>query len=172
MQGIALRSLPRAWMAEDAVQMTLVKVFRSLDTFDPRVPLSAWAVLIMKNVCSNILRGWRRRSVFSAAEMDCDQLQDLERGDGRPSLDDTLMARDELSAVMRRIGSMGEIDRLLISLLFMAGTSAEDAGRQTGLNAGTVRVRASRIRTALRADLQERHACISNSVTRSSLHAL
>ena len=168
MQGIALRSLPRPWMAEDAVQMTLVKVFRSLESFDSRVPLSAWAVLLMKQVCANLLRGWRRRAVFSTAEMECEQMQDIERGDDRVSLHDTVMAREELRAVLHHIDGLATTDRLLISLMFMSDASAEDMGCHLGLSAGAVRVRACRLRSALRASLGEPSPIFSTASRRSS----
>ena len=149
-RGIASRVLPRPWMVDDAVQNTLAKMFRSLEHFDQRIPLSAWTVCIAKNTCSNILRSWRRRAVFCAAEMGLDDAQDAEHADHSLSLCDTIMAREDLQALFCRIADMAAKDRQIVSLLFMDGCSATDAARTTGMSPGAVRVRAFRIRSALR----------------------
>lgn len=152
-RGIAFQKLPRAWMVEDAVQSTLASVFHSLDTFDARVPLSAWAVHIAKNVCSNVLRSWRRRTVFSAAEMDVEHLHEFEYDEAGPSLDAEIMAREELRMVLQCVAQLDAKDRLVVVMLFITDCPAAEVGRRIGLSAGAVRVRACRIRSALREGL-------------------
>ena len=159
-RSIASRVLPRPWMVDDAVQNTLAKVFRSLEHFDQRIPLSAWTVCIAKNACSNILRSWRRRAVFCAAEMGLDDAQDVEHGDHSHSLCDTIMAREDLQALFCRIAGMAEKDRQIVSLLFLDGCPAIDVARTMGMTPGAVRVRAFRIRSALREGFGYRNASI------------
>ena len=154
-RGIASQRLPRPWMVEDAVQNTLSNVFGALDTFDARVPLSAWTVFIAKNVCANILRSWKRCLVFASSEMGIENLQDVESGEHLPTLDNAIAAREDLRRIMRCIADMDEMDRFLVGLLCLGGGSAAEAADQTGLRPGAVRVRAYRIRAMLRASLQE-----------------
>jgi RNA polymerase sigma-70 factor (ECF subfamily) len=160
-RGIAFRSLPRPWMVDDAVQNTLSNVFRSLDKFDHRVPLTAWAVCLSRNVCKDMLRRWHHRSVFPAAEMGIEKHGHEERGNHGPSLDEVVMAREELRHAFQCIASLDETDRRVINLLFMDGCSAADVALRTGLSAGAVRVRAFRIRNVLREEMsrEKRRYC-------------
>lgn len=158
MHGIALRSLPRPWMAEDAVQLAWIKLFRSLDTFDGRIPLSAWAVLLTKNECANLLRSWQRRAAISGADVTADQAADPETAGASPCVTDAVIAREDLTCVMHCIATLPELDRLIVRLLFMSNGSADDAAHETGLSAGAVRARVCRIRSALRASVAEKAA--------------
>ena len=152
-RSIAFQRLPLGWMVDDAVQNTMANLFRSIHSFDPRVPLSAWTVCLAKNVCSNIMRGWRRRTVFSSADLGIDELHQFDSGERSPSLDEAIMAREELRHIARRAAGMEETDRLVINLLLVGGSSGEDVSARTGLSTGAVRVRAFRLRSALRESL-------------------
>ena len=150
-RGVALRCLPRPWMVDDAVQNTLGNVFRSLDSFDQRVPLSAWAVRLAKNACVDILRSWRRRLVSSFAELGSDEPDEHPRAMRTPSLDDVIGAREELRCVFRRVAAMDDTDRSIAALVLIEGISSREAAERIGLTAVAVRLRAFRIRAALRA---------------------
>ena len=47
--------------ADDALQETLLRAWRSLDRFEPRAPVAAWLHAIATNVCLTTLAGRRRR---------------------------------------------------------------------------------------------------------------
>jgi RNA polymerase sigma factor (sigma-70 family) len=162
LRGLAFRILPRSWMVEDAVQCALTKVFRSLDNFDPRVPLTAWATCIIKNVCSNMLRSWNRQNVFSSADLGLESLGQVEGQTHLHALDDIVMAREELLFVARCIANMEKRDRDLIHQTSWNESSAEELGRGFGLSAGAVRVRVCRIRSALKDALRRQNSQIKN----------
>lgn len=76
MRGIALRSLRCPWMAEDAVQTAWMRLFQSLETHELRVPPAAWAVMIIKGVCANMLRTLARRPAVALEELSEEELED------------------------------------------------------------------------------------------------
>ena len=54
MSHVAVPESACQWMAEDAVQLAWVRLFRSLDGFDPRISVSSWAVMIVKGVLEHV----------------------------------------------------------------------------------------------------------------------
>ena len=57
------RMLGSAFEADDAVQETLVRAWRSIDTFEGRSSLRSWLYRIASNVCFDQLKGRKRRAM-------------------------------------------------------------------------------------------------------------
>jgi len=61
--GYCYRMLGSAFEADDAVQETMVRAWRNVETFEGRSALRSWLYRIATNVCLDALRGRKRRAL-------------------------------------------------------------------------------------------------------------
>ena len=102
------RMLGSAFEAEDAVQETIIRAWRSFDGFEGRAALRSWLYRIATNVCLDMLRRSARRSPATHSFAEVPWLQPYPDG----LLDEIAPSDDEPDAVV--------VERETIELAFLA----------------------------------------------------
>ena len=96
--GYCYRMLGSSFEAEDAVQETLMRAWRSLDRFEGRATLRSWLYRIATNVCLDMLEGRERRArpmdLGPSREPDAANLNTLPETTWIQPLPDSVVAHD------------------------------------------------------------------------------
>jgi RNA polymerase sigma-70 factor (ECF subfamily) len=143
--ALCLRMLGHRQDAEDVVQETFLRAFRSLAGFDPMRPLRPWLLGIAANRCRTALARRARRPVPA------DSLGD--RPDPRPALADPDDLAGELDRALARLRPEY---RAVVVLYHEQNLSYEDIGVALGRPVGTVKTWLHRARAELAVDLSRR----------------
>lgn len=112
------RMLGSAFEADDAVQNTLMRAWRSADRFEGRSSVRSWLYRIATNVCFDVMKGRRRR----AMPMDLGPSSPGD-GSGEPAADDVLWLQpipDDAIAPAGRSADDVVVARESIRLAFIA----------------------------------------------------
>ena len=123
MLGVALRMLGRRDLAEDAVQDSLVQIWRKAHQFDQsRGAASGWIYTILRNRCLTKLRHERWEI---ATEGDA-----LERRQDQEIIDDAYARLDSASDLRRCLAALDPAKRSAVLLSYVLGYShGEISGR-------------------------------------------
>lgn len=156
--SIALKMLTSPEDAFDASQEAFVKAFRSLRSFKGESSFSSWLYRITANICLDMMRKRRRRSIISltCAETDDDsQLHELELPDTRFA-PETELERNELRrAIGRALATLPEEQRTILILRETGCMSYAEISSLLGIESGTVKSRLFRARARLAKILKE-----------------
>ena len=153
--GTALRLTRQAQNAEDLVQDTYLKAFRSAHQFEPGTNLKAWLFTILHNTYRNMRRHDGRNPVDVDSEA-VDRAADAAGVDQSP---EQLLARASLDAdVQAALDSLPEAFRQAVWLRDVEELSYADIARVLDVPIGTVMSRISRGRRGLYDRLHARRA--------------
>ncbi len=151
--GAALRMTRNPADAEDLVQETMLRAFRSFDRFEPGTNLKAWLFRILTNAYINTYRKKQRepQKVSQDQVEDFDLYQELKDHDPELSRTPETIVLDSLvdSDILEAIEDLPEQFRLAVVLSDIEGFSYAEMAEIMGVPMGTVMSRLHRGRRAL-----------------------
>jgi len=130
--------------AEDLVQDTLLRAWRSIDTFDGRHP-RAWLLTILRNAQVN--RHRRRRPQLLD---DPDLAADRGVGDAQDSAEDVVVGRTFDVVIDAALSALPTTFRQVVLLVDVDGLTYAEAAEVLGVPEGTVMSRLHRARRRIR----------------------
>lgn len=137
--------------AEDLIQETFLRAFRSFDQFDRGSNLKAWLYTIMRNAYINSYRKKQREpeTVQGSDVEDWYLYMKLAEGGLTPSAETTVLEDLPDEEVRRALMSLPEGSRQVVLLADVEGFSYAEIAEILGIPAGTVMSRLHRSRKAL-----------------------
>jgi RNA polymerase sigma-70 factor (ECF subfamily) len=140
---------------EDIAQDIFLKIFRSLDRFDPErgVKFTTWVYTFVRNHCFDVLKKRRLRTASLAAPVDGQpDTEVLDASDDRPP---RRMENAELGRkIEEALAALGEDQRMVFVLREYEGLEYGAIAVVMGISEGTVKSRLHRAKEALRHRLE------------------
>ena len=134
-------------LADDVVQETMVKAWRSLADFDGDDVPRAWLLKVTRNTAISLLRS-RRDDVREPSA-----LGNVAANDGGPAA--TALGRAQLDQLWLALAELDETSRSLIVMRELSGLSYEEISEVLDLPLPTVKTRLFRARRALQLSMKE-----------------
>jgi len=149
--SLAIRMLRGEQDAEDVTQETFVRVFRSLDRYDPDRPFTAWIFTIAARLCIDQLRRRRLRPVpLVQRDADSGEERVLDVVDPGPGPEQLASFEEEERRTRDLIDSLPPHYRIVIMLRHLQDLSYEEIAEALQLPLGTVKARIHRARALLK----------------------
>jgi RNA polymerase sigma-70 factor, ECF subfamily len=153
--GTALRLTRRAADAEDLVQDTYLKAFRSAHQFEPGTNLKAWLFTILHNTFRNL----RRHDGRSPVDVDSDAVEKAASAGPADESPEQILSRRTLDVDLQAaLDALPEAFRQAVWLRDVEELSYAEMAKVLDVPMGTVMSRISRGRRALAEGLRTRRA--------------
>jgi len=152
---IALRLTGGPQAAEDLVQDTYLRAFRSWQSYKPGTNLAAWLATIMRNANLDELRRQSRRPVQEPLDDDGDYYLYNRLAETGPQPQDEVLARLSGNAIVSALGDLPPNFREVVVLVDVGDFSYADAADILGIPIGTVMSRLYRGRRLLKRALAD-----------------
>ena len=143
--AVARRLCPAGWQADDLVQETYLRAFRSFATHEGP-STRAWLLAICRNVARS---EWRRRGRRPVEQALASDVAESEVGDPDNDVQDEVVRRAESAALREGLAQLREPERLAIVLMDIGGITASQVADMLDVPRGTVLARAHRGRRKL-----------------------
>lgn len=145
LKSLASRMLRNTDDANDAVQETLVKAFRSIGDFDPQRPLRPWLCRICANCCVDAVRNRRR---------DGDSLEGHEYSLAAPDcIEDRAEDSIEHGQIVEAVRKLPENYRKIIFMRHFRHMDVNEIAHELNKPEGTIKSWLFRARAMLKKDL-------------------
>ena len=128
--------------AEEIVQDSFLKAYKSLDTFRMESKFSTWYYKIVVNIALSVVRA--RRNVISGIETFHDiEIREVE------SVYQKLEQSDQKKYIHMALDRLGDEDRLLLTLYYLNENTIDEVATITGLKRENVKMKIHRARNKM-----------------------
>lgn len=140
--------------ADDVVQETFLRAYRSWHTFEPGSECRKWLFTICRNVFLRLRERERRRVDYGGDDAQLEALASGQEGVGSIAEHADVLSRVDLGpALERAIGELPEVFRSAVALVDVEGMAYNEAASVLGVPVGTIRSRLFRGRRLLQESL-------------------
>ena len=133
--------------AEDCGQETMIRIWRSLDSYRGDCALESWVYRIAANCCMDYLRKKKRDKSVSMEPM---QEQGFDPADPSPGTEEQVVAADEQKRLREAITQLPEDQREALIMTQLEKVSYEEAAKLLGVSEGTIKSRVNRAKARLK----------------------
>jgi len=146
---IVRNHLPFRLDEEDLAQEVFAQFFRTLDRYEPALPLENWVSRLALNVCLKALRSRKRRPEMRWSDLSEPEQHALESL--VQETDESAVKDDDVKALLHRLlETMDAKDRLVLTLLHLEEKTLKEIQELTGWSSVLLLLSASRARRKLR----------------------
>lgn len=143
---MAYQAMPTRADAEDAVQEIFVRLWRTARRYDPkRAALVTWVMLISRRHLVDKLRRSQARVKTAGMEGGQAETQNVTRSE-----DDRIEVDERFAAVLKRVGDLPELQRMVVTRAYLGGQTLRQIGEELNTPIGTVKSALSRALVRLR----------------------
>lgn len=140
--------------ADDVVQETFLRAYRSWHTFEPGSECRKWLFTICRNVFLRLRERERRRVDYGGDDAQLEALASGQETVGAMAEHAEILSRIDLApALDRAIGELPEVFRSAVALVDVEGMAYNEAASVLGVPVGTIRSRLFRGRRLLQESL-------------------
>ena len=146
--------LPRRTDPADLIQEVLVKMFTRLHQYRADSPFAHWVSRLAVTTCLDRLKHERRRPELRRADLnehEAEAFEQMMSGTAQPDALDAAAARE---LALHLLDLLPSDDRALLRWLDLDGDSISDIAARTKLGESAIKMRASRARQTLRAEVE------------------
>jgi RNA polymerase sigma factor (sigma-70 family) len=148
---IALRIVRNREDAEEIVQDSFIKAFRSIGRFKRSGKFTTWLYKIIYNTALSSIRGGK----VKLDQLDEHQNYELSLPSNYENGFDKLKNDDRLKYIKLAISNLDEIDNLMITLYYIGECNVSEINEITGWNKSTIKVRLFRARQKIYVELSK-----------------
>ncbi|MBR6442649.1 MAG: RNA polymerase sigma factor [Clostridia bacterium] len=133
--------------AEDCGQETMIRIWRSLESYRGDCALESWVYRIAANCCMDWLRKKKRDKSVSVEPL---QEQGFDPADPSPGTEEQVVAEDEHRRLREAITQLPDEQREALILTQLEKIPYEEAAQMLGVSEGTIKSRVNRAKARLK----------------------